>query len=472
MYHNQGVPGLALKRVVPVLLSFFLSIIFSSCSATPIPIKQLDGKWYITLQQTDIGVVRTIMDFKTDQQAFEAYTRKNADKVILGGWTSMLGRAFTKSFKGGSLLHIEQGITAIRKDTLALAGVLTSALGSYGIKGYILRDSLYAQILNTNSEQIGTLKGTRVLPSLPLEDYPALFEKVLSLTHQNIYNRKVLQTKEWKTFVAAMKDVTPQLQDDLEMVFAFFYYAGKLPFSHYALLKMPPSTTGEKDESYHKRAFLSEKGQGIAYLKVTSFDGRAAEMDGVFDEISAKSYKNLIIDLRNNSGGSVEAGMALAARLADTAFYGGVFLTQKWFSQHDLPPAVDQYASFPHFTEANYDLIIEGIHNTEGLCLKVIPKGKVYRGNVYVLTNGKTASTCEPLVYGLRQNRKAVIAGEQTAGAMLNGEVFVADGGFSVVIPTADYYTSDGIRLDRKGVEPDIKVNQKDALDHVLGLLK
>lgn len=458
--------------VFQLLWSCLLLAIFSSCSAAPLPIKQLEGGWYVTLQQSDIGLVRTTMEFKTNGQTFEAYTRKNADKVILGGWTSMLGRTFTKNFKGGSLLRIEQGITAVKNDTLAMAGILTSALGSYGIKGYILRDSLYAQILNSNREQIGTLSGTRYLPTLPLEYYPALFESVLLITRQNIYNRKVLQTKEWSSFVAAMKDVAPKLQDDLEMVFAFFYYAGKLPFSHYALMKIPTGGAGEKEKGYRKRVFLSDKGPGTAYLKVTSFDGSAAEMDSVFDEITAKGYKNLIIDLRNNSGGSVEAGMALATRMTDTSFYGGVFLTQQWFNRHDQPPAVDLYATFPHFTEANYDLIIEGIHKTEGLCLKVVPHGRAYHGNVYILTNGRTASTCEPIVYGLRKNRKSVIIGEKTAGAMLNGEVFQVDEGFSIVIPTADYYTSDGFRLDKKGVEPDIRVNQKEALDYVLEMLE
>ena len=56
--------------------------------------------------------------------------------------------------------------------------------------------------------------------------------------------------------------------------------------------------------------------------------------------------------------------------------------------------------------------------------------------------------------------------GGRTAGAMLNGEKFEVGNGFTLFIPTADYYTSDGKRIDQIGVAPHIK--SKEALEYVL----
>lgn len=427
----------------------------------------LEGKWYIELQQTDIGIVRTIMTFETDDSSFIAYTRKKADKDILGGWTAMLGRTFTSSFKEGSLLRIEQGIFTTRNDTLKIAGILSSAIGKYNINGYIINNEMHARIGNKKHGYRGVVKGSRSVPALPFEDYQALFEKAVALTKNKIYNRKLLLTKEWKNFTTAMRNVSANVQDDLEMVFAFFYYADKLPLSHYALMKIPETdNTTPAPQSPH--AFLTEKTAHTAYLKISSFAGSAAEIDSIFTLIRRKGYTNLVIDLRNNPGGSIEAGMAFATNIADTTFYGGIFLTQEYFNIYSAPPVVADYPRFEHFTDANYDLVIEGIHNKPGLCLKIIPKGNTYRSNLYILTNNRTASTCEPIVYGLQQQNLATIVGERTAGAMLNGEMFELDKDFKMVIPTADYYTSDGYRIDQAGVEPDIKVKQEEALEYVM----
>ena len=451
------------------LLITALFIFSVSCNAQQkVKNEILEGNWYLDLQHNDIGFARTFMYFETDNNSFEAYTRKNADRDILGGWTSMLGRTFTKSFKNGSLLRVVNGMHKTENDTLKLSGVLTSAMGNYHFKGHVTGNVLYARLTNKIGEQRGIIKGIKEQPKQPLEDYPALFKASVELTENNIFNKDLLQTKKWKTFVKDMSKVSAKVQDDLEMVFAFFYYAGKLPVSHYALMKIPKQDKDTPIYDKSRYVFLEEKSPQTAYMKITSFSGTATEMDSIFQIIKQKDYKNLIVDLRNNSGGSVEAGMAFATSVVDSTFYGGVFLTQKWFNQHKKPPTIESYPTFPHFTEANFDLIIEGIHNTDVLCLKIIPKQAVYRGNIYILTNSKTASTCEPLVYGLKQHKRATIIGEKTSGAMLNGELFELDKGFKMVIPTADYYTSDGFRIDQNGVKPNIETKQKEALDYVM----
>lgn len=443
---------------------------FSSCFAqSSLKNNKIEGKWYVNFVHNDIGQARTIIEFNTESNTFTAHTRKGADKYILGRWTSFLGRTFTKSMKNGSLLRIENGIFDEVNDTIHLAGILTTPMGNYNLEGYIVNNELYGTLKNKRG-YLGTISGNRTIPDIPMEDYAQLFQNAVLLTESKIFNKDILRSKEWKTFVREMQKSTPKLQDDLEMIFAFFYRADQLSFSHFALMKtIAENETAEKKTAEKKYLTLEEKDENTAYLKMTSFSGTAQEVDDVFKEIFQKKYTNLIVDLRNNSGGSVEAGLAFATRVVDTETFGGVLLTQKWFNNHRELPTPDEYKKFPYFTEANYDLIIEGIHKTEGLCLKIVPKKQVYRGKLYILTNKNTASTCEPIVYELQKQKRAVIIGDTTAGAMLNGEVFELEKGFKMFIPTADYYTSDGFRIDQKGVKPD--VFSEDPLKKALSLL-
>lgn len=450
------------------LLTFCISIIgFTSCAAqSSIKNEKLEGKWFINLAHKDIGQARTILEFNTTSNTFTAHSRKNADKDILGNWTSFLGRTFTKSLKNGSLLNIEKGIFEVSNDTLYLAGILVTPMGNFNLKGHIVNNELYATLSNKNKDYLGSISGSRNMPKLPLENYTQLFENAVSLTETKIFDKQMLQTEEWKAFIKDMRESVPKLQDDLEMIFAFYYRAGKLPFSHYALMKAMEENQGKaNNEPQEKYLTLEEKSANTAYLKISSFSGTEKEVDSVFNIIIQKNYKNLIVDLRNNPGGSIEAGMAFASNIISKETFGGVFLTQQWFNNNKTLPTPDDYKKLPFFSEANYDLLIDGIHKTEGLCLKIIPKEQVYQGNLYVLTNNKTASTCEPIVYELKKQKRAVIIGETTAGAMLNGEMFDLDKGFKMFIPTADYYASDGYKIDQHGVKPDIETKSEDALN-------
>jgi hypothetical protein len=446
-----------MKKTILFVLGLF-------CLGT-IHAQTVPGRWLLELKHNDIGTVRTIMQFNIGPQAFEAHTREHADKKILGGWTAFLGRTFTKNFKHGSLLRIINGKTSAAGDTLKLDGIFTSPIGNYYFRGFTIGNVMEARLLDGSLQQVGTMKGNPYPAGQPLEDYAALTEKALALTAEKIYNRQVLLGSDYKKFTKRIEKVSLKVQDDLEMVFAFFYYAGKLPVTHYALMKIPAA---EKEKRALHQLMLEEKSAQAACLKINSFGGTAKEVDSVFEVILKHGYSNLVVDLRGNPGGTVEAGMAFASRVTDSAYYGGIFLTQKWFNHHSDLPRSEEYEKFPHFSAANFDMIIKGIHNTEGLCLKVIPAKEVYRGKLFILTDGQTASTCEPLVYALKQYKRAIVVGEKTAGAMMNGEIFELDKGFKLVVPTADYYTADGYKIDKKGVLPNVQVKATDALEYTL----
>ena len=381
----------------------------------------------------------------------------------------MLARLFTNDFKKGALFHIVKG-QIVKNDTLKLSGIFTSTIGNYYFNGYISNGVLSATLTDGRHEHFASITGTKDKRKI-IEEYASIFEESSELFKTKVYDPEIIHTREWKQFETRMKTISPKLHDDVELVFAFFLHARKLPFSHFALFKRPPTNPNDEEGTYEPLVDIEKISERTACLKIKSFGGTAREMDSVLQIVVSEDYENLIVDLRNNPGGSVAAGMAFAKRFVDTTIFGGVFLTQRWFNEEPGLPKLREYDELAHFSEANFNLIIQGIHREKGLCLKIVPEKEVFRGRVFILTNGNTASTCEPIVYGFKQYKLATVIGEKTAGAMLNGEFFELSSGFSLVVPTATYYASDGFKIDQNGVLPDINVKSAEALDYVLTTL-
>jgi len=444
---------------------------FNSCAEKSIDNMALSGTWLISIFTSDVGKVQTIMQFDVTEEksagkyAFQAYTEKNTDSKILGFWKAHAGRLIGSNFKHGSLMRITSGVLT---NNDSLSGVLVTPFGNYYVNGTIKNDTLNGLLSNGKHETIGKIEGSKGLPKLPIHNYNAILDSVISITHNKLYDPSLMHAEGWTNFINEMKRVADFSQDDAAFIMAFFYYDHKfLPFSHYALYH-PLDEQDKKVIPVEKFVELDEKNQKTVCMKISSFSGTAAEMDSAFSVISAKGYDHLIIDLRNDPGGSVEAGMAFARHLVKDTLYGGVFLTGKYFAHHTELPAPKTYDHFLHFTEANYDLLISGISQYDGICLVVIPRQPVFRGKIDILINGQTASTCEPIIYALKRYHLARLVGERSAGAMLNGEFFPVMDGYKLFLPTATYYTADGYKIDKNGVEPDVKVKSDEALDVVL----
>jgi hypothetical protein len=433
----------------------------------------LAGYWKITLLTPDAGEMALVMDFSlprsgtADSCSFNAGTRKNADRQMLGFGKAQAARWFSPRFKQGRMVCIRKGFVYAND---SLTGVLRSPARNYYISAQIKNSTMTGFLLNGRKEIVGRLSGIKGKPALPLRPYRRLADSLLRRTEELIYDPAILGTKEWHAFSKNMKHIGTHSIDDAGFMIPFFYYARKLPFTHYMLFRYEGGKNHPVADD-KKYVTLQEKGPGVAYMRVASFAGSAEEMDSVFNLIDQRQYTRLIVDLRDNPGGSVTAGLTFSRHLSPKLMYGGVFLTQRYFRTHKTLPTPEMYEQFPHFSEASYGLILDGIHKEEGLCLQLQPKAPVYRGKLYVLINKGTASACEPIVYSLKQRKRAVLVGERTAGAMLNGETFALPEGFKLVLPTATYYTSDGVKLDGRGVDPDKAVPSAEALTTVLNEL-
>jgi hypothetical protein len=453
------------------LLLLLLIVTVGSCCAKPIRSAALSGPWAITVTTPDAGLLRLSMSFEVDKQQgsdtllFHAFTRKNVDKEILGGTKAILGRLAGSGFRDGSLLRIVDG-RLVRQDTLS--GVLASPFGNYYVQATLRDGSLIGVLKDGHYHIVGTLGGKKGPHTLPMRNYPGILDTALLIASQNIYDPALPRGKEWKHFEEQMQHVSHIAEDDAAFVMAFFYYARKLPFSHFTL-HIPAGDSAPGDGQTKKATFpIEEKGAATAYVKIGSFAGDAYPMEHLFEELADKPFKNLIVDLRANPGGSIEAGMAFARHLLRDTVFCGVFLTQKYFREQKAIPAPGAFSSYPHFSEANYGLLMKGISEYPAICLKAYPAAPAFTGKVYILCDGGTASTCEPIIYALKQHHLAMIVGSTTAGAMLSSEAFPITDGFVLHVPTATYYTADGFKIDQKGVVPDIDTKGEDALAYVL----
>lgn len=425
----------------------------------------LSGAWLLEITSDDVGYTRTVVNIAADGEHFEGHARDGAAGDIVNWWNLAIGKLFTPYFQYGALLHLNNGRITPQGNGSALSAVVVTAIGTMGMEA-TLRDGKIEGTLNRNGEPCGTVAGVRNTLAMPLDDYPSIADSALALTEQRIYDRSIIRSGAWSTFADEVREMARLSQDDLELLFGFYYTGRTLPFSHYGLYQKPALNRPEV-EPKEKNIELNILPGSVAHLRIASFAGGSGEIDDVFRQVISGGYDNLIIDLRGNQGGNLSA-MRVAAHLIDSARYGGAFVTARWFAEHSAPPTVGQYGMFPVLAEADLAVLFKGIHEQQGMVLKVTPDRDRYRGRVFVLTDGATASACEPLVYAIRQYGLGRIIGERTAGAMLSSEEFPIRGNWFLLVPTADYYTADGHRLDGVGVEPDVKVKSAEALDYAL----
>ncbi len=434
-------------------------------------ISSIEGKsnrFLLEMELPDIGEVMTVMNIvPSSDSTYRAFSRKKATQDLFGNTKYRLGRIFTKRFnREGSLFYIKKGDSWIKGDTTFLSGTMETLIGDFEIDWRIVGDQLDG-VLDVG-ESCYKVRGSLFDGQFPLQDYKTIFNNVIDTTRKYIYNRALIEENNWHRFVKKMTKVIPYVYTDFELIVAFSHFAEKLSFSHFALFKETTFDFGAEEEA---QLTLVPKNK-TAYLDIASFMGTVTEIDSMMEIIKTGSFNHLIVDLRNNGGGSVAPGLAFARHLVDTSFWGGVLLSRKWFETHDTLPAIADYIRFKAFSEENLELLIQDLHQEEGICLQVEPKPSTFKGDVYLLTNKYTGSTCEPIVYGLQQHQLATVIGERTAGSMLSAEIFSLAHQFSLFLPTATYYTSDGYKIDQRGVEPDIKVKSKRAWSYIKKRLK
>lgn len=168
---------------------------------------------------------------------------------------------------------------------------------------------------------------------------------------------------------------------------------------------------------------LSEAEQ-IAYLRITSFDKDRLKDSKIdfpnfvkksFQNLEDRKIKNLILDLRNNGGGTDEYGKLLFSYFTNQPFdyYESLRMnknTYNFFKYTNRPGMKAPDGMLKANGEGTFDNIQ---HPNIG---KQTPSLPTFTGNIYVLINGGCFSTTSEFLSVLHFNTKAVFIGEESGG--------------------------------------------------------
>lgn len=140
----------------------------------------------------------------------------------------------------------------------------------------------------------------------------------------------------------------------------------------------------------------------IGYLMYNGFyPNFETELNTAFGQLKAQGITDFVLDLRYNSGGSVETATHLASMITGQ-FTGQVFAKEQWNAKVE-----DYYSS--HNPEDLYNRF--GTKINTGAAINALNMTKLY-----VLTTGSTASASELVINGLKPYIQVIQIGDYTVG--------------------------------------------------------
>ena len=238
----------------------------------------------------------------------------------------------------------------------------------------------------------------------------------------------------------------------------------RLPFSHFWIQPPASAASGNGDQPV---IALTEPQPGLFLMQIDSFsDLQAAWVQQSFQTLVDANARGLIIDLRNNRGGTYSSGF-VAAHLRDESSSSGTLFARP-VRQPILAGALDRFPSVAVQDIESVEHLGRLIRENGAFTLTIRATEPYFAGPVVMLTSHQTASASEPLVYNLQLAGRVTVIGEPTAGEMLSADTIDIGQGWDMFVPVLDYIAADGQRLDLLGVTPDVLVPAEHALEVAL----
>ena len=162
------------------------------------------------------------------------------------------------------------------------------------------------------------------------------------------------------------------------------------------------------------------------YIELTEFsDHTGEEFANALDRLLKEGIDSLVIDLRGNPGGLLDA----AVEVAEPFFKKGELIV---YTQGRKPADREEYRA-----------------EAEGAPL-TLP--------VAILINAGSASAAEVVTGALKDTGRAVVVGERSFGKGSVQSIFKLKNGEGLRLTTARYYTPGGVSIHEKGISPQVEV--------------
>lgn len=171
----------------------------------------------------------------------------------------------------------------------------------------------------------------------------------------------------------------------------------------------------------------------VGYIRLNQFNGNAvAEVAHAISNLEKQGADAYILDLRNNPGGLLQAGIEIA---------------RLWLDRGTIVYTVNRQGIIGSFEATNAALT---------------------KDPLVVLVNRGTASASEILAGALQDNQRAQIVGEKTFGKGLIQSLFDLSDGSGLAVTVAKYETPNHHDINKLGITPDRVISwEPTAFDQV-----
>lgn len=167
---------------------------------------------------------------------------------------------------------------------------------------------------------------------------------------------------------------------------------------------------------------------GFGYVRISEFQANTGQdlLDALAKLQKDEALKGLVLDLRNNPGGVLQAAVAVSDAFLDE---GLIVYTEGRIARSELE-----------------------FNATDDMAIGNVP--------LIVLINGGSASASEIVAGALQDQKRAVIMGTQSFGKGSVQTVVPLSEDRAVKITTARYFTPNGRSIQAQGISPDVVVEE------------
>lgn len=342
-----------------------------------------------------------------------------------------------------------------------------------------------------NAEKFENIKvGTEILKikDVPVKDYLEKYKKYVNSDGYNTTFQKYWMARVWATYFTVENGILDSVkietryQNEIKDFYIHREKKTKIEKKEERKDAKRDETKKTKDynpvtKNFNRDLNFFLKDSAVAYIKIKTFSGTFSKKfyKESFAKIRQANSKYLILDIRDNLGGSLSEINNLYSYLALDKFKfindievtsGNSMFHADYFSHFPLiikPIALVAYPSYLIATALS-NKKKEGGHylrNNDFFPIKN-PKKFAFQGKVYVLVNGSSFSASSIISSKIKEDQRGILVGEETGGA---NDGTVAGRYSTEKLPNSKLEIPIGLML----IQPNIKFanTRKGVLPHV-----